>query len=137
MGDLVEVEITGLDPIVTGMESNAPEKAIKDNLTNTILKIETKAKQSTVVDTGRLRASITHSISDTFASVGTNVEYAPFIEYGHLSRGQSFVPPRHMEGATKVLGSGMMAHTVKTIQPEIKDYELRVVSQVEKEAIGQ
>lgn len=34
------------------------------------------------VDTGRLRDSITHSIDDTSAYIGTNVEYAPYVELG-------------------------------------------------------
>lgn len=34
------------------------------------------------VDTGRLRASITHRLGDGFAEVGTNVEYGVHLEYG-------------------------------------------------------
>lgn len=41
----------------------------------------------TAVDTGRLRNSITHRVDSggKFVAVGTNVEYAPFIEIGHHS----------------------------------------------------
>lgn len=34
------------------------------------------------VDTGRLRGSITHAKDDDSAYVGTNVEYAPYVELG-------------------------------------------------------
>lgn len=34
------------------------------------------------VDTGRLRASITHAVEEDTAYVGTNVEYAPYVELG-------------------------------------------------------
>lgn len=34
------------------------------------------------VDTGRLRGSITHAKDDESAYVGTNVEYAPYVELG-------------------------------------------------------
>lgn len=34
------------------------------------------------VDTGRLRGSISHAHDDEAAYVGTNVEYAPYVEYG-------------------------------------------------------
>ena len=34
------------------------------------------------VDTGRLRASISHDHDDTTMIVGTNVEYAPYVELG-------------------------------------------------------
>ena len=128
----INITTEGLEPITNGLQSNAPEKAIKNNLTNTVLKIERKAKQSTVVDTGRLRASIDHNITGTSAVIGTNVEYAPFIEYG-----TSRMKGRHMEGSIKVLGAGMMAHTVETIQPEITEYELKIVHETEKECIGQ
>jgi HK97 gp10 family phage protein len=126
------VLIKGLEQIVKGLESEAPKRAIHDNLTDVTLKVEAKAKKSTVVDTGRLRASITHKIGEQSAIIGTNVNYAGFIEYG-----TSKMKARHMEGSTKVLGVGMFAHTVNTIQPEIEGYELKVVRQVEQEAIGE
>lgn len=34
------------------------------------------------VDTGRLRNSISHAVEETEVQIGTNVEYAPYIEYG-------------------------------------------------------
>lgn len=34
------------------------------------------------VDTGRLRASISHAYDDKYAYIGTNVEYAPYVELG-------------------------------------------------------
>ena len=42
------------------------------------------AKDGTPVDTGRLRNSVTHQVEDSEKAVyiGTNVEYAPYIEFG-------------------------------------------------------
>lgn len=34
------------------------------------------------VDTGRLRGSISHAHDDEAAYIGTNVEYAPYVEFG-------------------------------------------------------
>jgi HK97 gp10 family phage protein len=46
-------------------------------------KAESYAKLLCPVDTGRLRNSITHQAeSDTVMAVGTNVEYAPYVELG-------------------------------------------------------
>jgi HK97 gp10 family phage protein len=48
--------------------------------------IEGNAKRRAPVRTGRLRASITHQVQRTpagsVALVGTNVDYAPFVEFG-------------------------------------------------------
>ena len=47
-------------------------------------KAESYAKKLCPVDTGRLRNSITHQQYDEHTEVvGTNVEYAPFVELGH------------------------------------------------------
>ena len=43
---------------------------------------EGHAKKITPVDTGRLRNSITHAATDDAAYIGTNVEYAPYVELG-------------------------------------------------------
>ena len=47
-------------------------------------KAETYAKQLCPVDTGNLRNSITHvQVNHDTEAVGTNVEYAPYVELGH------------------------------------------------------
>lgn len=48
--------------------------------------VENEAKKNCPVDKGQLRNSITHEIDKTASgiegSIGTNVEYAPYVEYG-------------------------------------------------------
>ena len=56
--------------------------AIKKGLETIGLIAEGYAKRDTPVDTGRLRNSITHVTSDDAAYIGTNVEYAPYVEFG-------------------------------------------------------
>lgn len=50
------------------------------------IRVESAAKRLCPVDTGRLRASITHDLSEDvrglFAQVGTDVEYAKYVELG-------------------------------------------------------
>ena len=46
------------------------------------LTAEGHAKKETPVDTGRLRNSISHATDDEAAYIGTNVEYAPYVELG-------------------------------------------------------
>ena len=43
-------------------------------------------KYETAVDTGRLRNSISHATDGEAAYIGTNVEYAPYIELGARGR---------------------------------------------------
>ena len=47
---------------------------------------EGHAKKETPVDTGRLRNSISHATDDEAAYIGTNVEYAPYVELGARGR---------------------------------------------------
>ncbi len=57
-------------------------KAIKNGLEAIGLTAETYAKKATPVDTGRLRNSISHTVDGEAAYIGTNVEYAPYVELG-------------------------------------------------------
>jgi len=51
-------------------------------------KAESYAKKLCPVDTGNLRNSITHQQKDDKTEViGTNVEYAPYVELGHHTPG--------------------------------------------------
>ena len=68
---------------------SALEKAKKRGLEAIGLVAEGHAKKITPVDTGRLRNSITHTADTNAAYIGTNVEYAPYVELG-----TSKMPPR-------------------------------------------
>jgi HK97 gp10 family phage protein len=58
------------------------------------LQAEGYAKRLCAVDTGRLRNSITHTADDDTAYIGTNVEYAPYVEYGTIHmKAQPFLKP--------------------------------------------
>ena len=64
----------------------ALERAKKRGLEAIGLTAEGYAKKDTPVDTGRLRNSISHSTDDEAAYIGTNVEYAPYVELGARGR---------------------------------------------------
>ena len=68
---------------------SAMENAIKNGLEAIGLTAEGHAKKITPVDTGRLRNSISHATDKEAAYIGTNVEYAIFVETG--ARGRSGV----------------------------------------------
>jgi len=56
--------------------------ALKTALTQAALRVQGSAKDLCPVDTGNLKASISHEVGDDEARVGTNVEYAPYVEMG-------------------------------------------------------
>ena len=63
-----------------------PDSAAGKYLTRKAITTVRHAKRNAPVDTGRLRSSITHEVGGDpegiVARVGTNVEYAPHLEYG-------------------------------------------------------
>ena len=67
------------------------EKAKSRGLDAIGLTAEGHAKKETPVDTGRLRNSVSHTTDDEAAYIGTNVEYAPYVELGARGR-----PGAHM-----------------------------------------
>lgn len=64
-------------------------QAVQKALTQAALNVERGAKQRCPVDTGRLRASITHRAEADRAEVFTVVEYAPYVEHGTSRRAAS------------------------------------------------
>lgn len=58
------------------------------------LMAERNAKIACPVDTGRLRGSISHTHDKNTAYVGTNVEYAPYVEMGTVNtKAQPYLKP--------------------------------------------
>ena len=52
------------------------QAGLKKAITESAIHVEGEAKENAPVDTGRLRASITHEVKENTARVGTNVKYA-------------------------------------------------------------
>ena len=65
---------------------SALERAKKRGLEAIGLTAEGYAKKDTPVDTGRRRNSINHATDDEAEYIGTNVEYAPYVELGARGR---------------------------------------------------
>lgn len=66
-----------IDQVLTELDS-----AVARALEACGMQAETFAKEKCPVDTGRLRGSITHAVDDDTAYIGTNVEYAAYVECG-------------------------------------------------------
>ena len=74
-------EIINLDKLNYKLEILA-NLDISKALNKACLVVENEAKRLCPVDTGDLRNSITHEVDDGVGIVGTNKEYAPYVEYG-------------------------------------------------------
>lgn len=75
---------------------NAIDQALARALEEVGLVAEGYAKKACPVDTGRLRNSITHQVrpSEKSVYIGTNVEYAPYVELStSRTKGQPFLRP--------------------------------------------
>lgn len=76
--------------------ANAIDRALVAALEEVGLVAEGYAKRACPVDTGRLRNSITHIVDEDTSHViiGTNVEYAPYVELGtRRQKPQPFLKP--------------------------------------------
>lgn len=67
-------------------------------------KAESYTKALTPVDTGALRNSFTHSAGDTTVTIGSNIEYAPYVELG---TGKLYDPPPEWINAQAKRGRGL------------------------------
>ena len=87
----------------------AIEKGIEKGLEMIGLKAEGYAKRKCPVDTGRLRNSITHNtrMSEKAEYIGTNVEYAAYVELGtQRTKAQPYLKPaatEHMDEYERIL----------------------------------
>jgi HK97 gp10 family phage protein len=83
---VLSYKIEGLDRLIRKCEPELIAKPLRGFFNRAAIAIENRAKQNAPVDTGRLRASIGHEIDAApvphWAKVGTNVKYAPFMEFG-------------------------------------------------------
>ena len=69
-------------------------EGLQQNIEKAALLLERRAKQNCPVDTGKLRASISTEVGNLEAEVGTNVEYAPCVEFGtSKQKAQPFMRP--------------------------------------------
>lgn len=91
---------TTVDEDNTEEASQGIRRAIDRALEEIGLAAEGYAKRACPVDTGNLRNSITHAVasSEDAVYVGTNVEYAPYVETGtRRTAAQPFLRPAATE----------------------------------------
>lgn len=96
-----DVEIVGMQAVFSLIDQQIAdiETAANEAVQAAGIECQAEAKRLCPVDTGRLRSSIQYNPGHLECTVGTNVEYAPFVEFPHRSRsgrtiaGKSFLFP--------------------------------------------
>lgn len=82
---MVTVTVTGLDRLRV-VDPRKAEAAMKRGMKRAVVLGANQVKREAPVDTGRLRASVTDDVRaegrDIVGVIGSNVEYAPSVEYG-------------------------------------------------------
>ena len=78
--------IENLDKLLTKLE-NLKTVSVEQAVNEACILVENDAKRRAPKDTGELVLSITHEIEETSenrttGAVGTNLEYAPYVEFG-------------------------------------------------------
>ena len=83
---IIREKITGMDKMIASAAPDLYVPPLRELLERVSITIENRARTNAPVDTGRLRSSLAHEIDAApiplYAQVGSNVEYAPMVEYG-------------------------------------------------------
>jgi phage gpG-like protein len=88
-----QVDLREVLAVATSLSNSGPviDREIKTALTKSGLVVEGRAKELAPVDTGKLRQSITTQVRTDSALVGSNLQYAPTMEFGR--RPGATMPP--------------------------------------------
>ena len=111
--------------------SDTIKKPLEAGLKRTALYYERLTKKLTPVDTDRLRSSITHRIGANKATIGTNVQYASFVEYGAPARNME---ARHVvSGNRRILGKGPFTRALELLEVWLKRGSHDIHKDIDKE----
>ena len=78
-------------------------QGLQKEVSKCVRSIEADAKKNCPVDTGRLRLSFTSNVGELEGSVVTNVEFAPYVEYGTYKQSEKpFLRPAYHKNVNKM-----------------------------------
>ena len=109
----VTAKVVGVDNVKKSLQNMISDEKIEKILDYGAALIEAEAKRLCPVDTGRLRASInTIKPRKLVRSIGTSVEYAPYVEFGtYKMRAQPYLRPALEHNIDKI--RAMLVKTLK------------------------
>ena len=124
----LQIILKGAEQLKKKLDTPTIKKPLDDGIKKIAYTLEGLIKEATVVgETGYLLSGTHTQITSQFAKVGTNVPYAPFVEYG-----TERMEARHMEGGTKRLGKGMFTYGIEQLQKKMGDLLKGIALNIEK-----
>jgi len=129
---VLSIKLVGAEALSKKLQPKTITGPLNDGVKKITLELLRLTKMATVVRFGRLRSSIVSETTNEFSRVYTDVEYAPFVEYGHFSRAGSFIEARHMESGRKVLGEGMFTYALRRLNEKLGDYMKKIGVNIER-----
>lgn len=78
----MRVEFENLEEVIESLKDTVKTDRLRQGLEKACIIVENDAKMRCPVKNAQLRNSITHEVEGDTAYVGTNVEYAPYVECG-------------------------------------------------------
>ena len=78
----MKIEFKGLEAIITDLNEIADTQTLERALGRACAKVERSAKEKAPKGNGSLRRSITSRVTNNEGIVFTNLEYAPYVEFG-------------------------------------------------------
>ena len=116
----IRLEVKNLEEIQKKLTKEVMLQPFNEGIKKIVLALQREVMVATPVDTGRLRASITPKLTEENGIfqgiVGTNVNYATFVEYGTKK-----MEARHVtEGSSvRVKGKGMFAFGLEKMKEKL------------------
>ena len=113
------LEVLGKDKLLRRLNKRNAEKPIAQSIRKITMWFEATAKVSTPVDTGRLRSSVASKVEPHAGAIFTNMQYAPFVEYGTQK-----MEARHVEkgSSARRLGKGPFTYTLEQLQQKMRSF---------------
>ena len=105
--DMFIMQVKGIEGVVNKLRQMdlLVQTETKIVLKESGMKIQADAKRNVLVDTGRLKNSITTEVFNNgyTVTVGTNIQYAPFVEYGtRYWGGKPFLRPAYKDNTENI-----------------------------------
>lgn len=124
--------IIGLKQLESKLDKLSDKRTYEKALGQSALIVESDAKRRAPVDTGILRNSIHTKVhtSELKATIGTPIEYAPYVEYGTgikgqgsssgSTRGSGMAPQPYLGPALRANRTKVQEHFQRVVEKELK-----------------